>query len=194
MSKTVFLHVGLPKSGTSFIQGVLSANKQQLRHDAGLLFPGDSWHEQVLAVRDVREMKRRRHAGAWQELVREIVDWPGNAVVSMEWLCASSDEVVRRIVAELAPARVEGVFTARDLGRTLPAAWQELLQNRYDWPWEEFLEGVACEDRLATSAGRAFWAQQDLPALLRRWTAVVPVEQVHVVTVPPAGTSFDVLW
>src|SRR4051812_16878564 len=107
MSQTVFLHVGLPKSGTSFIQGVLSANKKQLQREADLLFPGRSWHEQVLAVRDVREMKRRRHAGAWEELVREMVDWPGNSVVSMEWLCASSEEVVRRVVADLAPARVE---------------------------------------------------------------------------------------
>jgi hypothetical protein len=195
MSQAVFLHVGLPKSGTSYLQGVLSTNKDALMRDEGLLFPGKSWQQQVLAVQDVREMNRHRGVdGAWARLVAEIAAWPGDAVVSMEWLCAASEDVVRRIVADLAPARVEVVFTARDLGRTIPAAWQEFLKGRQDWTWEEFLEGVSSPDPLDTSAGRRFWAQQDLPGLLRRWAAIVPADHVHVVTVPPPGAAPDVLW
>jgi len=190
----VFLHVGLPKSGTSFVQRILVANRGRLK-SSGLLFPGRRWHQQVMAVRDVRTMGRRRGTGgAWERLVQEIAAWPDDSVISMEWLCAAPADVVRRIVDDLAPARVEVVFTARDLGRTLPAAWQEGLQNRYEWTWEEFLEGVAAEDRSTTSAGQAFWSQQDLAGLLERWTDAVPADQVHVVTVPGPGAPPDLLW
>ncbi len=195
MSKRVFLHVGLPKSGTTYVQRRLSANKEALA-EGGMLFPGATWYDQVLAVRDVREMRRQpaRARGAWSRLVKEIVAWDGDAVVSMEWLCAADEAHARTIVNSLAPARVEVVFTARDLGRTLPAAWQEFVQNRYDWSWQEFLDGVAEADRWSHPAGRAFWSQQDLAGLVDRWAATVQKDCVHVVTLPHPGADRDTLW
>jgi hypothetical protein len=195
VSQRVFLHVGLPKSGTSYVQRVLSENKQQLMDGASLLFPGDSWHDQVQAVRDVREMGPRRDAaGAWSQLVQEVHEWSGDAVISMEWLCAAEPDHIRRIFEDLAPSRVEVVFTARDIGRTLPAAWQEFIQNRYEWTWDEFLEGVSSEDPYAVSSGRAFWTQQDLATLVDKWAEHASAERTHVVTVPRPGAPHDVLW
>lgn len=198
MSRTVYLHVGLPKSGTSYIQRALTANKRRLRQ-AGLLFPGRGWVAQVRAVQDVRQMRvgpgrRRVVEGAWTRLVGEIEAWPGDAIVSMEWLAAAGPEQVRIIVDELRPAHVEVVFTVRDIGRTVPAAWQEFMQNRDEWTWEEFLEDVVAADHAGTHAARRFWAQQDLAALLATWTGVVPAGDVHVITVPHPGAGEDVLW
>jgi len=87
MSKNVFLHVGLPKSGTSYVQKTLTANKDSLERE-GLLFPGDGWVAQVRAVQDVRQMKlapskRKGVAGAWGRLVAEIAAWPGDVVASV---------------------------------------------------------------------------------------------------------------
>jgi hypothetical protein len=195
MSQRVFLHVGLPKSGTSYVQRVLSENKQRLMDDAHLLFPGDSWHDQVQAVRDVREMGNpKQAAGAWARLVEEIHQWSGDAVISMEWLCAAEPHHIRRIFEDLEPSTVEVVFTARDMGRTLPAAWQEFIQNRYEWTWDEFLEGVSSEDRHGDSSGGAFWTQQDLATLVDRWSALATAERTHLVTVPHPGAAHDVLW
>ena len=53
VTRQVLLHVGLPKSGTSYLHKLLSANRDRLR-SAGVLFPGDDWSDQVVAVRDVR--------------------------------------------------------------------------------------------------------------------------------------------
>lgn len=198
MSRTVYVHPGLPKSGTSYVQKALSANKAELRA-AGLLFPGENWVQQVRAVKDVRGMParpsmRRGVSGAWDRLVAEIAAWPHDAIVSMEWLAAASTEQIETIVGDLQPANVQVVFTVRDIGRTVPAAWQEFMQNREEWPWEDFLEGVVARERTSTHAGRRFWAQQDLAALLETWTRVVPTEDVHVVTVPHPGAGQDVLW
>ena len=46
MSRRLVLHVGAMKSGTSFIQSRLFANKRMLRDDRGILVPG---HELALA-------------------------------------------------------------------------------------------------------------------------------------------------
>jgi hypothetical protein len=111
----------------------------------------------------------------------------------MEWLCAATDGQIARILDSLAPAEVQVVFTARDLGRTLPAAWQEFMQNQQTWTWEQFLAAVAADD-VSSGPGRAFWAQQDLPGLVGRWSAHVGTDRTHVVTLPQPGAPRDVLW
>ncbi len=205
MQKRVFLHVGLPKSGTTYLQAVLAANKDKLEREAGLLYPGRSWSDQVRAVRDVRQMslrhERRRAAarGAWDRLAAEINAFPGDAVISMEWLCRSEPHQIQRIIRDLEGARLEVVFTVRDLGRTLPSSWQESIQTRGGWSWRAFLEEVSAGGDLPGAAAvkqddRRFWRLQDAAALIVRWTEFLPPQQVHVITVPPAGDPPRTLW
>lgn len=192
---SVFLHVGLPKSGTSYLQRLLLANKEALGQRAGLLFPGATWRAQVAAVRDVRGIGDAPGLqGAWQRLVDEVLAWPGDAVISMEWLAPAGPNQLERIVTSFAPREVEVVFTARDVGRNLPAAWQEFMQNEQFWTWEEFLAGVTAPDPRSTPPGRLFWKQQDLPELLGRWLTQVDLARTHVVTIPQSGAPRDLLW
>ena len=198
MAKRVFLHVGLPKSGTSYLQAILIENSQQLQERSQLLFPGLTWAHQVAAVRDVRGMpfapsEREKVRGAWPRLVGEIAAWQGDAVVSMEWLCRAQSEQIRRIVEDLEPSSVEVIFTLRDLGRTIPAAWQESIQNRHDWSWSEFLAGVT-GDEPRTKPGRRFWYLHDVEQLLSQWSQHLPAEKLHVVTLPRRGSNPTVLW
>lgn len=195
VSDRIFLHIGVPKSGTSYVQRRLLANKEQLAQEAALLFPGSAWADQVLAVRDLRRIRGARdRRGAWNRLVREMAAWPGASVISMEWLCAADEATIARIVADVAPAQVEVVITARDLGRTVAAAWQEYIQNRREWSWEDFLTQLGAADSRETEAGSHFWAQQDLADLVARWSGAVGPEHTHVVTLPHPGADPDVLW
>jgi hypothetical protein len=194
MTQTVFLHVGLPKSGTTYVQSVLSARKQALMDSEGLLFPGENWGAQIRATRDVREMPGRDATGAWPALVEEIRAWPGNVVVSMEWLCAAQTHHVRRIVDDLAPARVVVIFTVRDIARALPSMWQEMMKNRRVWSWTEFLDAVTSDDPHGERVGRRFWKKSDVPQMLDTWGAAVPADDLVVVTVPPASAPHDLLW
>lgn len=198
MANRVILHVGLPKSGTTYIQAVLGKNKEQLKKQAKLLYPGASWGSQVRAVRDVRQMKvtagqARKMKGAWSSLVEEMLAWDGTSIVSMEWLCAAEKRHIVKIARDLESAQVEVLFTARDLGRTIPAAWQEFMQNRQSWPWDKYLKAVVSENE-RSAPGRAFWSQQHLERLVGNWSAVMSPERVHVVTVPHPGAPPSVLW
>lgn len=194
----VFLHLGTPKSGTSYLQAVLGQNKQRLARD-GLLFPGESWADQVRATRDILDANPHGHRppqveGAWERIVEEMGGYTGNCVISMEWLVAATTEQAERILATLEPQRVEIVITVRDLGRQVPAAWQEFVQNWETWTWRSFLEDLTADEPLATPAGRLFWEQQDLGRLLSTWRDVLPADRIHVVTVPPKGAPPGELW
>lgn len=199
MVRRVFLHVGLPKSGTTYVQAVARRNKAELAERAGLLFPGRTWNDQVHAVRDLRELKVARGrrgvtVGAWNRLVAEVEAWPGDALVSMEWLCKATALQIDRIAADLVGSEAHVVFTVRDISRTVPAAWQESTQNGAAWRWSEFLEEITCEQALTTKAGSGFWEKQDMGPLLDRWSALAPGDRRHVVTVPRPGAAPEELW
>ena len=68
MAERLVLHVGLMKSGTTFVQGRCNANRERLAAQ-GILFPGPSWARQVHAVADFLEMAHAR-PGKWAACAR----------------------------------------------------------------------------------------------------------------------------
>lgn len=198
MARTVYLHVGLMKSGTSFLQQKLQANTEALAAQ-GILFPGEAWRDQVRAVQDVLGTRRdgakpRDTEGAWRRLLDELAAWDGDVVISMELLAAARPRRARRIVASLRPAQVHVVVTARDLGRTIPAMWQESMQTSRTWTWREYLTGITEGDRTQPGPAYSFWRQQDVAGIVRKWRKVVGRRQLSLVTLPPPGAGPDVLW
>lgn len=191
-----YLHIGAMKTGTSFVQNVLWANRPRLAED-GVLFPGrESWAEQVLAARHVVDLPNLRGEAVplarWLELRAGIESWPHRGViVSMEFLSLANEKQARRAVSGLDQREVHVVLTARDLARVVPAQWQESTQNGATWEWPEYLRGVMHREGLA---GERFWRQQELPRIMKTWASVVPPERLHLVTLPPRGAPRDLLW
>lgn len=192
---TVYLHIGTPKSGTTYLQSRFSVNHERAAAQ-GLLWPGPSWGRHVNAVRDLRKLEKGealRAGGAWDKLAREARGWGGDSVlISMEWMASLTAHQIRAAVESLQPARVEVILTVRDLLRSFVAQGQEMSKNYRTWPWSQLVEEVRGETD--GPAARTFWRQQDVPSILRRWLEVVPADRVHLVTVPPAGADPGVLW
>lgn len=200
MAEKVVLHVGAMKSGTSYLQARLFANRAALL-ERGVLVPGSGWVDQVHAVRAVLGSGP---VGAvdqpWERLVAQVDAAPGTAVVSMEFLGPARADAARRVAASFGDADVRVVVTARDLNRNLPAMWQETVQNGRSWTWSEYLEqarerrpgdGMGSVDR--RTAGGTFWRQQHLPRIVSRWTQAVG-RPVRLVTLPRPGGPREVLW
>lgn len=189
MAERVYLHIGAPKSGTTFLQTMLWSNKDLLRQ-SGVLLPGEkrTLHNSVAAWAR-SEFPSRAKGRDWALLCREIEAWPGDALVSCEWFTMVPDELLGRLIDGLQPAEVHIVFTARSHTRTVPAAWQERLKLG---------DSVDLADMLASlEAGddeRWSWATLDPSRVLPRWGKHVPHDRIHLVTVPPSGTPSSVLW
>jgi hypothetical protein len=192
---TVFLHIGTPKSATSYLQSRFEANPERAARQ-GLLWPGPGWGRHVRAAKDLWKLPDGEHLdpdGPWSRLAGEARAWTGDSVlISMEYLTSCTPHQIAAAVASLEPCRVEVICTARDLLRNFTAQWQEMTKNYRPWTWEQYVRQIT-EDRPGP-ARRHFWRQQDVPAVLSRWLHAVPAERVHLVTVPPAGSDPELLW
>jgi hypothetical protein len=194
----VYLHVGLPKTGTSYLQSLLWDSRATLR-EHGVLVPGDRRAAHNHAVWDLMG-RRPRGAdqpmvpGSWQAVVSEVRGWSGtHAVLSEEFLAFARARQARRAVDAFSPADVHVVVTVRDLARVLVGAWQQQLGKGHTWTWEEYAAAVRDPESGPAGAGIAFWLRQDVAKVLDNWESAVPRERIHVVTVPPAGSPHELL-
>lgn len=196
MPATVVLHVGLMKSGTTFLQGQLFAQRESLAA-AGVLVPGDTWTDQVKGVsKALKAGSRLDGVAAWQALAEPARTHPGTSVVSMEFLGPAEPGRIAALVASLRPARVEAVVTVRDLNRSLVAQWQETVQNGRWWTFADYLAAAEAGrpggPGTTEEAGRTFWRQQDVVRIATTWAAAT--DACAVVIVPPPGAPAAELW
>ena len=197
MTGPVYLHVGLPKTGTTYLQALLAEHRATLR-EAGFVYPfvrpEGMFHGAV-------EIRRQYDAwgldpalvdGTWARLCERARTFDGTAVISHEILGGATPEEVARAVEPLQGTDLHVVVTARDPGRQVPAHWQEQVKNGRTYSFAE----LAAEVRgpRDTRGIGDFWAEQDLLDTLDRWGSVVPADHVHVVVCPAAGADPAELW
>lgn len=194
----VYLHIGAPKTGTTYLQNVLWRNRDALRQ-AGVLYPGLSKDAQFHAAMDLRQAYFQEHLnpavpGAWERLVGQARAWRGDVVVSHELFSMLDAQVAQDALAHLGWAEVHLVCTARDLARQVPAVWQEDIKNRQVLSFGEFTRELSAPGPATHYLANLFWHMQDIPRVLDTWAAMLPPERVHLVTVPPPGAAPDELW
>jgi hypothetical protein len=196
------VHVGAPKTGTSYVQDLLFTEREALAAE-GILYPGDRFDAHFLAALDLLELSwgglERQAVGAWDRLAEQVRAWPGTAIISHEILATATARQARRALESLADPDDPGgceihlVLTARDLVRQIPAEWQENVKHRRVISFGDFLDTVTDPAREGALASW-FWGVQEVPDILRRWGSTLPAEHVHLVTVPPPGAPRDLLW
>jgi hypothetical protein len=169
VARRVFLHVGTPKSATSFLQGLWWHHRPALL-ERGLLLPGAALSDHFRAsalVSDRHEVVDRltpAQRGTWDDLLGEIGGWDDTALVSHE------------------------IVSSRDLARQLPSGWQQNVKQGRTETLREFWK-LARDD-----ADNPFWTFQDVPALLDRWTQGLPAERRHLLVLPRPGGPRDLVW
>jgi hypothetical protein len=193
--KRAYLHVGLHKTGTTYLQNLLRANRDALR-DQGVEYLADESVSQRLATRDLKSVTSRRGyddpriPGAWDRLVAGIeLRGAPTVLISDEGLGGSRSKQIARAVSSLPSYEAHVVVTVRDIGRVLVSQWQEQVKNDRTWTWDDYVAAVRSPDRAEDEAARGFWSRQDVIAILARWEREVPPDRIHVVTVPPRGAA-----
>jgi hypothetical protein len=195
MARVVYLHVGAPKTGTTYLQDRLNLNRSELaRH--GVHYPLGMYSSHFRAALDLVGLGwggiGAQVGGEWDKLMRRVHRQHGTVIVSHEILAAAKPRQIKRVMDDLAGDEVHLVYSARDLARQIPAEWQEGLKHRRRRSFAAFLRTVQNERRERSSLW--FWRVQGLPDVLTRWADGLPAERVHLVTVPQAGAPRDELW
>ncbi len=193
------MHIGEPKTGTTFLQRAMWGNRARLAAQ-GVLLPGYQRQDHNRASRDLREAPRPPSdpadpwTGEWDVLVGQALQAPRAAVISDEVLAACNPPQADRAVRSLLPAEVHVILTVRDFATLLPAEWQETVKCRATAGWEEWLSGVI--DIQSAADNRRlwpFWMLHDTLAILGMWSQHLPPDQVHVITMPRHGQD-GTLW
>jgi len=196
----VLLHIGEPKTGTTFLQHVMWRNRDELSAQ-GVVLPGHHPQDHYRASQDLRGIPKLASdpagswTGEWEILARQAQQAPRVGVISHELFSAADPEQAERAVRSLEPAEVHVVVTVRDMATLLPAEWQETVKHRNAKGFTEWLEDVI--DRESYSADRRqwwFWRVHDTIAILGIWAQYVPPQRIHVITVPPRGSDNALLW
>lgn len=176
---------------------MLFDNKAALA-EAGTLYPGRRRNDHFLASLDLREAAFLGHTyeraeGAWDRLVREVDGHDGASLISHETFARTPADLVERAVKSFGTDDVRVVITARDLGRQIPAMWQERIKNRGERAYGAYLDRILRAPR-GSDREAEFWIPMDYAALTARWAAVVGAARVTVVTVPRPGADPGELW
>src|SRR5215475_9108352 len=196
----VLLHIGEPKTGTTFLQQVMWRNRSELAA-RGVVLPGHHPQDHFRASQDLRGIEKLPSdpagswTGEWEILARQAQQAGKVAVISHELFSAADAEQAGRAVRSLLPAEVHVVLTVRDIATLLPAEWQETIKHRNSRGWEDWLGDVI--DRESADPDRRrwwFWRVHDTLAILDIWSRHLPAEHVHVITTPPRGSARGLLW
>jgi hypothetical protein len=201
----IVVHVGLPKTGTTYLQGLLAANRDRLR-ERGVLYPfvrpGAMFHGAVEVRGSAAKfgLADEQVAGAWAAVCERALSYDGVAVISHEVLAGATPAEVRAALAPLAGAEVHVVVTARDLGRQATAHWQEEVKLGATWSFADFereqLRADTGPDDGPDAGGVRphIWHAQDFADCLRRWSTGLHAGRAHLVVGPPPGAGPEVLW
>jgi hypothetical protein len=196
----IFLHIGEPKTGTTFLQQVMWRNRSELA-GSGVVLPGHHPQDHFRASQDLRGIQKLASdpagswTGEWEILAKQAKQAARVAVISHELFSAADAEQAERAVASLQPAEVHVVITVRDMGALMPAEWQETVTHRNSRGWTDWLADVI--DSEAVSADRRqwwFWRVHDTLAILELWARYVPADRIHVIMTPPRGSASGLLW
>lgn len=194
----LYVHIGLPKTGTTYLQELLAANRELLKRsgiDYPLAYPEAMFHA-AIDLRGTREkwgLEEREVGGAWDRLVAEVRRSEGPVLISHENLSAATPEQIERVIGSFPDHEVHVVVTLRDLGRQLTAGWQEGVKTGSGVSFGEFSDRVL-EDLRSGSRTHRFWRMQDVPGVLAPWAAATAPERVHAVVCPRPGADRWELW
>jgi hypothetical protein len=197
-ARLAVIHVGAPKTGSTYLQALLWRNRATLRaRGVEMLGAGQAQHYR--AGKDIRDIPFDpgdpgvNWTGAWDRMAeRARASASPVVVISDEHLASVTPQQAERAVASLAPREVHIVYVTRDLPGLLPSEWQEYVKHGSVLDYSEWV--TATFHRPDRPPGRWFWSVHDAASVVRRWTAMSAAKDVHVIAMPSEDAPRLELW
>ena len=187
MTRQLYLHIGMPKTGTTYVQSVLHAAAGRLAAQGLTMLPGTRRGNIQLsaAIRDAAPEDDQRRVARFAKRLAAV--GTPRTLVSDELLGGATSAQIATFLEACPDVEVHVVVSVRSLSRLLPSTWQQRIQQRGETPsLPEFLDAVV--SRHGDLAER-WWTDRGVVPVLERWSEHVPLERMHVITMPGAGTD-----
>ncbi len=195
MAEVVYVHIGAPKTGTTYLQDRLYLNRSTL-DDHEVTYPIGLHRDHFGAALDLTEKPwgnlGESMEGRWDSLAGRVRRANGQVVISHELFAAATLEQVKKARRDLGGAEIHVVYSQRDMARQIPAQYQESAKHRSPQMFRRYLKRVTESPR--RNPDWWFWRSHSLPDVLNRWSQGLPADRVHLVTVPQDRDTEDSLW
>nr|WP_155998679.1 hypothetical protein [Streptomonospora sp. PA3] len=206
------MHIGVQKSGTTYLQQMMQDRTQELAA-IGVLYPVPqrrragatrvNYHETASYAllggeySWVTEERAAKERAWWEYLQKQVRSWEGTAVVSAEALSVVRADAARKTVEALGSPDTRVFITARGLGKLLPSVWQQHIRNGKSTGFHSYLRKLARQreegwESVEEDHENHLWRAFALGRLARRWAAIVGTDKVTLVSNP--GSPADRLW
>lgn len=182
----VLAHVGMHKTGTTAIQSVLSALRDELPPE-GVTYPGEHEAHHMEARSLTRATLGWRTSpvpapdlSVWSRFAGGIRATRGRVVFSSEFFSSASEEQIRQLDTDL-DGRTQILLGVRNLGPVAVSSWQQTLKQGRVSSLEQWLK-----DNFVRASGdeldpKFFWAKFDPAAAVQRYADAVGGDRVTVV-------------
>ena len=189
-----YIHIGLPKTGTSYLQSVFRQSEKAVIEQGLDLLPrtwvGRRFLTVALRGRLDPATDPPKAFNVLEKLRKEALAATGDrALISQEILGALLPEQMEPLLDALPGYEVHLIVTVRDLARSLPSGWQQETQAKTTTGLEDFVEEFASHEQRSYN----FHKRRVLQNVLDRWEQHVPADRIHIVTVPPRSAAPNVL-
>jgi len=190
--KTLYLHIGPPKTGTTAIQAAATNAKGQLLAQENIEYLADenkphAFHgtldlinSETLNARDARRIRSK--VGSWQGLKSMMLRSDANAFfISSEALAAFSLEHIGKFRSEIGPMRIHLILTFRPLLELMPSQWQQWVRIGEERELGQFIEKTIQE--YEQSPPSYFWNTHDTARVAKRWIEGLSPDHVSLIVV-----------
>ncbi|GAB3455714.1 hypothetical protein GCM10027570_36580 [Streptomonospora sediminis] len=212
MAERLILHIGVQKSGTTYLQQMMQDRTQELAA-IGALFQVPprrragatrvNYHETATYAllgneySWITEERAAKERSWWEYLQKHVRAWEGTAIVSAEALSVVRTEAARKTIEAFGADDTHVIITARGLGKLLPSVWQQHIRNGKSSSFHSYLRQLARQrdkgwDTLEEDYTTHLWRAFALGGLARRWASIVGTDRVTVISNP--GKPADALW
>jgi hypothetical protein len=183
---SILLHVGMHKTGTTALQGVLYTLRDQLPA-LGVSYPylGDPAQSVAhhIAARSVLQLET-----GWGETPPDPAKWDEQValvkassaprtILSSEHFAGADDAACQRIAADLGHDRLHVIIGARNFASIAVSLWQQTLKRRRSSTFEEWLER---NFRRPEGGSTKFWDRHDPSLVAERWARILGPERVYL--------------
>ena len=186
--KTVVIHAGFHKTGTTALQHSLKASGDLLKR-AGYRYPivdqGTSQSGSVLALagrgwgwqaRGSKVIPKK----VWTKLVKQSLAGKDNVILSSEFFSELDEAQVREVREAFDGVKVQVVFTMRALDKIFPSTYQQGLKSGSSYSYEAWLERTTTYYYGEQKTG--FWKRNRHALVISRWMQIFGAENVTLIT------------
>lgn len=186
--KTVIIHAGFHKTGTTALQHSLQASTEPLKA-AGYRYPivdqGTSQSGSVLALADRGWGWQARGSKVipkkvWTKLVRQTLAGNDNVILSSEFFSELDENQVQQVKTAFTGQNVQIVFTMRALDKLFPSTYQQSLKSGSSYSYEAWLERTVTDYFGDQKTG--FWKRNRHAHVISRWMQIFGAANVTIIT------------